>query len=65
MNFLENGKNAYIVEPGNRQQLKDAIVNSMLNPRESKSIGLAGSECAKTNFYYTSQYKLISNFLHQ
>ena len=65
VNYLESGKNAKIVESGNRQQLTDAIVNSILKKDESKCIGLAGLKCAKDNFYFTSHCVLIYKFFHQ
>lgn len=63
MNFLENGKNAFIVEQGNHKQLTDAIVQVFLNPQESKMVGKLGASISKTNFCYESQCLKLKDFL--
>lgn len=62
MCFLENGKNAYIVEHGNRKQLTDAIIRALANPEESRIIGLAGQATARENFCYEVQSEKLKTF---
>lgn len=62
MCFLENGKNAYIVEHGNRKQLSDAIIRALANPEESRNIGLAGQATARENFCYEAQSEKLKKF---
>lgn len=61
-NFLENGKNAYIVAHGNRKQLADAIVDIILHPKESESIGQLGNETAKNKFLFDSQCEILKRY---
>lgn len=62
MHFLENGKNAYIVEPNNRKQLSDVIVKALRNTEESKTIGMAGQSIAKKKFCYEVQSEFLKAF---
>ena len=65
MNWLEDGKSAYIVEPENTDALADAIVQVFNNMDESRKIGLAGQEVCRKCFDYRNWSKPLVEFLNQ
>lgn len=54
VNWLENGKSAYIVEPENTEALADAIVDIFTHSEDSLKIGVAGQEVCRQCFDYSS-----------
>lgn len=65
MNWLENGKSAYIVEPEDVNALADTIVQVFINPNESRKIGSAGQEVCRKCFDYRNWSNPIVEFLNQ
>lgn len=53
MNWLENGKSAYVVFPHDTQGLSEAIVEVINNPNESKQVGKNGQQVCKDSFDYS------------
>ena len=47
MNYLEDGKNAYIVEPNDTESIANKILQILSHPNEAEKIGKAGQEVAK------------------
>ena len=65
MNFLKNGVNAYIVEPGNPQLIAEKIIEIFNNPIDAKKIGESGYELTKKEFNYLYQGKRIIDFFNK
>lgn len=65
VNWLENGKSAYIKEPEDTEALADAIVHVFTYPEESWQIGLAGQEVCRRCFDYRNWGKSLIEFLKQ
>lgn len=65
MNFLKNGVNAYIVEPGNPQLIAEKIIEIFNNPQEAKRIGENGYELTKKEFNYLYQGKRMVDFFNK
>ena len=65
MNWLENEKSAYIVEPEDTDALADAIVKVFNHPDESRKIGIAGQEVCRKYFDYHNWSKPLVEFLNQ
>lgn len=63
--YLENGKNAYVVEHSNRKQLADTIVKALVNTEVSRAIGQAGQSTAKENFCCEVQGKALKTFFEK
>lgn len=64
MNWLENGKSAYVVEPEDTEALADAIVHVFTHRDESHQIGLAGQNVCLRNFDYKVWSKPLVTFLN-
>ena len=65
VNWLENGKTAYITEPEDTEALADAIVHIFTHPEENRMIGLAGQELCRNCFDYRQYSKPLVEFLNQ
>lgn len=65
VNWLENGKSAYITEPEDTESLADAIVNVFTHPEESRQIGLAGQEVCRKCFDYRNWSHTLVGFMNQ
>ena len=65
INWLENGKSAYIVEPEDTEALADAIVHVFTHPEESHQIGLAGQDVCRRSFDYRNWSKPLVEFFNQ
>lgn len=64
VNWLENSKSAYIIEPEDTEALADAIVRVFTHPEESRMIGLAGQEVCRKCFDYRNWSKPLVEFLN-
>lgn len=62
MNWLEDRKNAYIVEPEDAKQLADAIVEAINNPQERMKIAHNGLELCKKSFDYKQYSDTLKKF---
>ena len=65
VNWLGNGKSAYITEPEDTEALADAIVHAFTHPEESWQIGLAGQEVCRLCFDYRNWSKPIVEYLNE
>ncbi len=65
MNWLEDGKSAYIVEPEDTKTLADAIAYVFAHPEESRQIGLAGQEVCRQYFDYRKWSQPLVEFFNQ
>ena len=65
MNWLENGKSAYVVEPEDTKVLADAIVYVFAHPEESRQIGIAGQEVCRQCFDYRNWSMPLVEFMNQ
>lgn len=65
VNWLENGKSAYITEPEDTEELADAIVYLFAHPEERRRIGLAGQEVCHQCFDYRNWSKPLVEFMNQ
>ena len=65
VNWLENGKSAYITEPEDTEALAEAIVHVFSNPEESRKVGLAGQEVCRKCFDYRNWSKSLVEFMNQ
>lgn len=65
VNWLENGKSAFIIDPENVESLADAIVYVFNHPEESKHVGLAGQEVCRKCFDYRNWSKPLVEFMNQ
>lgn len=63
MNYLTDGKNAYVVRRDDVNALSDAIVKAFTNEEERKRIGEAGRILCKEAFDYRSVSSRFSDFL--
>lgn len=63
MNWLESGKNAYVVEPENTNALADAIVQVFSNPDDALQIANAGQELCRRSFDYRVWSKPLVDFM--
>ena len=63
--YLEDRKNAFIVEPGNVEQLSEAISYVLNNPEQSNAIALAGKELAETVFSPQFQGERLAQFFRE
>lgn len=64
VNWLENGKSAYITEPEDMEALAGVIVHVFSNPEESRKVGLAGQEVCRKCFDYRNWSKPLVEFLN-
>lgn len=62
MNWLENGKSAYIIPPHHIETLSEAIVNVINNPTESKQVGINGQQVCREFFDYRVWGKFMVDF---
>jgi len=60
--YLENGKNAFVVEPGNVAQLAETIEYILTHHEQAKAVGAAGKELADEVFSPKCQGKRLSEF---
>lgn len=65
VNWLENGKSAYIVEPEDTTALADTIVHVFTHPEESRKVGLAGQEVCRKCFDYRNWSRPLVDFFNQ
>ena len=65
MNWLENGKSAYIVESEDAEALANAIVHIFTNPKESHLIGIAGQKVCRQCFDYHNWSQPLVVFFSQ
>ena len=65
VNWLENGKSAYVTEPENTLALANAIIHVFSNPEESRRIGAAGKDVCRKCFDYHNWSKPLVDFLNQ
>lgn len=62
MNYLEDGKNAYIVEPNDTESIANKILQILSHPNEAEKIGKAGQEVAKNVFNCDIQARRLITF---
>lgn len=62
MNYLEDGKNAYIVEPNDTDSMANKILEILTHPVEAEKIGKAGQEVAKNIFNCDIQAQRLITF---
>lgn len=60
--FLKNKQNAFIVEPGNVEELVNSIQFISSNPKEAKAVGDEGKNLALSVFNPEYQGKMLYNF---
>ena len=65
VNWLENGKSAYITEPEDTEALAEAIVYVFSNSEESRRVGFAGQEVCRNCFDYRNWSRPLVEFLNQ
>ncbi len=63
MNWLEDGKSAYIARHGDVKALSDGIVKALSNDEERRRIALNGREVAARNFDYKVWGRPLAEFL--
>ena len=63
VNWLENGKSAYITEPEDTKALADAIVYVFTHPDESRIVGLEGQEVCRNCFDYRNWSRILAEYL--
>lgn len=61
--FLKDGVNALIIEPGNVKELSEKLDRLIKNPAEAKMIGQNGKELTNNIFHYHYQAKRILGFM--
>lgn len=62
MNYLEDGKNAYIVEPNDTESIANKILQILSHPNEAEKIGKAGQEVANNVFNCDIQARRLITF---
>jgi len=65
VNWLENGKSAFITEPEDTEALADAIVRVFNHPEESRQIGLSGQDVCRKCFDYRNWSQPLAEFMNQ
>lgn len=65
VNWLENKKSAYIVEPEDTDALADAIVQVFTHQEESRMVGIAGKEVCHKCFDYRNWSRPLAEFMNQ
>lgn len=65
VNWLENKKSAYIVEPEDTDALADAIVQVFTHQEESRMVGIAGKEVCRQCFDYHNWSQPLAEFMNQ
>ena len=60
--FLKDGDSAYIIEPDNRNMLKEAMVRCLNYPDEAIMIGKRGQQVARNFFYTKAQGKVLKQY---
>lgn len=65
MNWLTNGENAYVIEPGNITELTNTIVYVLTHIEESNKVGKAGQEACRRCFDYRAWSKPLNKYMMQ
>lgn len=65
INWLENNKTAYIIEPHDVNLLADAIVHAMLHPMERKRVGKRGAEICKQYFDFREYGPILKEHFYK
>ncbi|WP_338728727.1 glycosyltransferase family 4 protein [Haladaptatus sp. DJG-WS-42] len=60
--YLTNGENGFLIEPGNTEELTTTLQRLISNPSERESIGLAGRETAKRFDWSKQTSRMITNY---
>lgn len=63
MNWLANGENAYVIEPGNVTELTNTIVYVLTHLEESNKVGKAGQEVCRRCFDYRAWSKPLNEYM--
>jgi glycosyltransferase involved in cell wall biosynthesis len=61
--FLKDGINAFLVEPGNVNELAEKIIFILNNPDIARKVGRNGKEITDTVFHYRHQAKRMLGFI--
>jgi len=61
--YLEDGKTAYIIKPGDVNQLAEAIKIILTEPNKAKLVGINGKNAAKKFFDYSNYANRIQDFI--
>jgi glycosyltransferase involved in cell wall biosynthesis len=64
-NYLIDGKNAYLIPPGNIELMAQKIIAVFTNEEESLRISKSGKELADLQFNYKIQCKRLNTFFQQ
>ena len=62
MNYLEDGKNAYIIPPKNTDLMAEKILEIINHPQVAEQIGKAGQQLAQKEFDCLAQAKRLISF---
>ena len=65
VNWLENGKSAYVIKPKDSNALANAIVQVFNNPDKARLIGRAGQQLCQRSFDYRVWSKPLVDFMKQ
>lgn len=65
VNWLENGKSAYITEPEDTDALANAIVQVFTHQEESRKVGLVGQDVCMKNFDYRNWSRPLVEYINQ
>lgn len=60
--YLEDGKSAFLAEPGSVVSLKNKIIEVLANPLKASQIGKEGKKIAENTFNYKVQAKIMNDF---
>ena len=61
--FLRDGENAFVAEPGSVDSFTEKIVRLFNNYPEAAQIGLEGRELVNIEFNYLQQAKRLNDFI--
>lgn len=64
VNWLRDGESAYITEPGNTDELAEAMIRAFSNPEEAVRIGKNGQEVCRNSFDYKRWSGPLIDFLN-
>jgi glycosyltransferase involved in cell wall biosynthesis len=62
--YFENGRNAYLVPPGDAQGVAEVLQQIEANPRQASAVGLAGHELARQAFDPCAAGEKLTKYLH-